>query len=142
MINTLNQIFPKHQFNLLIITCSKHMSNIYLNKKSSPFTCLLHSAKRKFLVRFVFQSDWITNLCPVFVLSHLMNLYTKNSNPLQGPSHSAMATNLGKNHPMYFSQNWSCITSYYIHISILYHQISQEHASINFTQINPNVFHA
>ena len=135
MINTLNQIFPKHQFNSLIITCSKHMSNNYLNKKSSPYSCPLHSAKVDFLCRFVFQSDWITNLRPVYVLSHPMILYTKNSNPKQGTSHSAKALIWGKNHPMHFSSNWLHIMSLYIHISILIHQISQEHASINFTQI-------
>ena len=135
MINTLNQIFPKHQFNLLIITCSKHMSNNYLNKKSSPYSCPLHSAKVDFLCRFVFQSDWITNLRPVYVLSHPMILYTKNSNTSNAYTYSAKAKYLGKNHPMHFSQNWFHITSFYIHVSILIHQISQEHASINFTQI-------
>ena len=135
MINTLNQIFPKHQFNSLIITCSKHMSNIYLNKNQVLYHVIKIRPRWIFLCRFVFQSDWITNLRPVYVLSHPMILYTKNSNPKQGTSHSAKVKFLGKNHPMHFSQNWFHITSFYIHVSILIHQISQEHASINFTQI-------
>ena len=135
MINTLNQIFPKHQFNSLIITCSKHMSNIYLNKNQVLYHVIKIRPRWNFLCRFVFQSDWITNLRPVYVLSHPMILYTKNSNPKQGTSHSAKALILGKNHPMHFSSNWLHIMSLYIHVSILIHQISQEHASINFTQI-------